>query len=357
MNKKDAYTVFNYLSNSMIQFLKERKVNPNSINSLINAHRTILHNLNPSVNTEPVSPLRSLQPTTIKFFKQESKLDDYIKKKERMLYTITTSKYISFLQDEIKYMKRNLTFNKYNDTILYKYLSPYEQRLLMFHTFYNTSISQTDVDQCKKMIQFDCKKIFKKEVLRVSILQQFMNYSLALIGIKEWLDIHIKHIKNVVYCPILKDYYIITGKNSNRFEWRKDENLTSFSDNFQSFLVDKIVFLYRKIYKSVFKDNDFRSDMNDYGDIVQFECSLLVMNLIFVSSWDHFHSYICKTITKHHTKRLTRQKTNQTTIEANHHYQNNRPVPNIKRLFNIIATNDLHSTFLPKIENYLRIKV
>ena len=64
-------------------------------------------------------------------------------------------------------MKKTLNFRKCNDTLLQYYLTPYEQRLLMFHTFYNTSITAKDIEQCKKMIQFDCKFFLKKKHFQV----------------------------------------------------------------------------------------------------------------------------------------------------------------------------------------------
>ena len=85
-----------------------------------------------------------------------------------------------------------------------------------------------------------------------------MNYSLAILSIIQWLTLHIKYMKNVRYCPNSKNFFIIYKQEGSTYFWKMDDNLEYFSNILQSFLIEKIIFLYRKIYKFVFKNNNYK---------------------------------------------------------------------------------------------------
>ena len=351
MESKNSCIILKFLSENMIKYARESGIDSSKIDTLVEHHKLFFQTLTDSPEKKMSVKPNVPKPSPIQ---NQKTLEDFIKQKNEQVYTMTTHDYIQFLKKEIKFMKQTVTFRRCNDTILQYYLTPYEQRLLMFHTFYNTSVTEKDIDQCTKMIQTDCKTFFKKIPFLDSIWPNFMNYSLALINIVKWLGLHIKYMKNVVYCPNFKNFFIIHKREGSKYYWKLDNELEFFTNTLQTFLIETIISLYRKVYKCIFKNNYYVEDMNGYGDIIEFEATQLMVNLIYISSWPHFYSKVKELMIKYNTKELKKEYVNITPIVTTQNYKNHRPDVTVARLYNKLADSVLNNSLKPKIENYLK---
>ena len=95
---------------------------------------------------------------------------------------------------------------------------------------------------------------------------------------------------NIIYLPLPKSnienpysfYKLVEIKNGKRY-WEMDCRLECFSFSLATCLLDCMITTFRKIYKNIFNDNDFRVDYEFTSQITECDLEQLLQNIITVS--------------------------------------------------------------------------
>jgi hypothetical protein len=78
-------------------------------------------------------------------------------------------------------------------------------------------------------------------------------------------------------------YYYLDKIEGGKRYWKFDCKLESLTDRFCDIAVDRIIFYFRQLYSSVFRDNTFRVDFLKKATALEIEFEQLVQNLILIS--------------------------------------------------------------------------
>lgn len=178
--------------------------------------------------------------------------------------------------------------------IVIKGLSPLESRMLQYgnYTIYHLEVDELDKFEVaiglgnpspQDYVVFDADKFYRK----------FLNYGSVLVPI---MDVFKKYIvnrygfHNVVYVTNPKSsaddpysFYIIREINKKKREWDMDCRLEKLTCGFMENVLPYMTSLFRKMYKDVFGDNEYRKNYVNESQVLKCDCEQLIMNIIDIS--------------------------------------------------------------------------
>jgi len=188
------------------------------------------------------------------------------------------------------FKKKNFEIGKYKK-IISESLSPMESRITKYQDYFKNYLTVEDMQLMKKCFKAQIKFENKYISFTSSIFKYLKNYNIVLFTIKELLEhilLNTHGFNNIVYIDIpsskksdphsfyiLKDIHTETNENL----WRMDCRFEDISKDISSQLLPYAIDLYKKIYKDIFGDNNFREDLEDHCGVTGSELEQLAENI------------------------------------------------------------------------------
>jgi hypothetical protein len=229
---------------------------------------------------------------------------------------MSLSEYHDLIMDHIRIIEEIFQDKKYTAKkiagIICKGLSPLESRLVAYNNYTNAHISVDEVlklgtvlDLCtqphKEYVPFDIHRIY----------ELFFNYGTVLFPIKKNLERYLVNrygFQTMVYLPLPKNteedtysFYVLEKVNKPKRYWKMDCRLEDFSVNLITNVLPYMISMFRKLYRDVFGDNDFRSDFNNRCQLTECDCEQLLQNIILMGQPKEFCNMVMKLIKKNAT--------------------------------------------------------
>ena len=199
------------------------------------------------------------------------------------------------IHDDIKklenlFKKKNFEIGKYKK-IRSESLSPMESRIIKYQDYFKTYLTVEDMQLMKKCFKAQIKFENKYIPFTSSIFKYLKNYNIVLFTIKELLEhilLNTHGFNNIVYIDIPSSkksdphsFYILEDIHTETNEnlWRMDCRFEDISKDISSQLLPYAIDLYKKIYKDIFGDNNFREDLEDHCGVTGSELEQLAENI------------------------------------------------------------------------------
>jgi hypothetical protein len=231
-------------------------------------------------------------------------LDDIKNKRKTLLDHYNLNKYIEIVQEHINKVKNILESKKYNnkkiEAIILKSLLSIEARITLYFNYFNTFIDMEEIEKFKKLLDNTITNVFEfVSYNESSICNYICNYGLSLLPIFSIIKmIFCKNRKfsNVIYVSLPKStkedpysFYRLDKVNSNsKRQWKLDWRLEDLSLSLSNSLLNFMIVTFRKIYKDVFLDNDYRENYISHLQITECDLEQLLQNIITVSNQKQF---------------------------------------------------------------------
>jgi hypothetical protein len=234
-------------------------------------------------------------------------LSDLARKRMSIFGRMSLVSYKTLLSDQIKkiesiFSEKNYTEKK-SSTIISKGLTALESRLISYG---NYTQSHIEIDEIQKLeISLELEKYSPKEYVQydsVAFVNYFHNYGLVLFSLKKNLERYLFNrydFWNVVYLQLPKNtkddpysFYILERVTKEKRYWKMDCRLEDLSSNLISSILPIMIGMFRKLYKDVFGDNDFRNDYSSKCQITECDCEQLLQNIILISKPKEFYNLV-----------------------------------------------------------------
>ena len=234
-------------------------------------------------------------------------LSDLAKKRMSIFGRMSLMSYQNLLSEQIKkieviFREKNYPEKK-SSTIISKGLTPLESRLISYGSYTQTHI---EIDEIQKLeISLDLEKYSPKEYVSydsTKFVNSFHNYGLVLFPMKKNIERYLFNrydFWNVVYLQLPKNnkddpysFYILERVTKEKRYWKMDCRMEELSSNLISSILPIMIGMFRKLYRDVFGDNDFRNDFSSKCQITECDCEQLLQNIILISQPKIFYNLV-----------------------------------------------------------------
>lgn len=207
--------------------------------------------------------------------------------------------YIDLINTHLSSFKNIFTSKEYTDKkiqeIISHGLAPIEQRLIMYSGFTSTHL---DIDDLEKFgISLTLNTYHPDEYIPFELTkftELFLNYGSVVFpittNIKRYI-INIYGMNNVIYLPLPKSteqdpfsFYVLENVHKSNRKWKMDCRLEEITNNLISVLKPYMIGMFRKIYYTIFNDNDYRKDYISQEQITECDCEQLIQNILCLST-------------------------------------------------------------------------
>ena len=247
---------------------------------------------------------------TLKTAKTYPKIMDEIKQNRSNIFgQLNLFDYKNLILEHVEIMEgifkeKNYTVKKIT-TIISKGLSALENRLISYGDYTNTHI---EIDEIMKIgVVLDVYSKTEKEYTPYdakNIYNLFYNYGTVLFPIKINIERYLFNrygLNNLIYLPLPKNtehdpysFYTLESVKDKKRNWQMDCRLEEISTNIIANILPYIISMFRKIYKDVFNDNEFRKDFLKRSQITECECEQLLQNIHLLSHPQEFSKQLRK---------------------------------------------------------------
>lgn len=231
-------------------------------------------------------------------------LDDIKQKRKLFLDNYNYTEYTEVLNNHISKLKELFENKKYNnkkiETIIFKSLYPLESRLVSYSTYFDSFIDMDEIENVKNLVENSINVVTEFiPYIESNICNYISNYSLSLLPILSLFRLVLRKNKvfsNIIYVSLPKSnsedpysfYRLDSINNNNKRQWKLDWRLEDLSLSLSTNLLNFMVTMFRKIYKDIFLDNDYRENYVSYSQITSCDLEQLVQNIITVTNQKQF---------------------------------------------------------------------
>jgi hypothetical protein len=230
-------------------------------------------------------------------------LNDLAKKRMSIFGRMSLSNYQNLVCDQIRTIEDIFCQKNYTDkksiTIISKGLTPLESRLIFYGNYTQTHI---EIDEIQKLdTVLDLEKQFPKEYVpydSIKFFNCFYNYGLVLFTFKKNLERYLFNryeLFNVIYLPLPKNtdddpysFFVLDKVNKEKRYWKMDCRLEDLTTSLIANVLPYMISMFKKLYRDVFGDNDFRSDFKNKCQLTEYDCEQLVQNIILLAQPKEF---------------------------------------------------------------------
>jgi hypothetical protein len=188
------------------------------------------------------------------------------------------------------FRSKSYTERKLQSLIL-KSLSPLESRLTSYKKYFEVELDIDEIDKVNELLQIQNCESEDYQIFDLDIIcNKFMNYSVALFPIEKLLEIFLSNRfghYSLVYVPLAKNiendpysFYILEKIDKKTKKWKMDCRLENLINELNRKIIPYMISLFRKLYKDVFNDNEFRDNYTTFCPLTQYDCELLLQNII-----------------------------------------------------------------------------
>lgn len=192
-------------------------------------------------------------------------------------------------------------------------LSPLDQRFLYFGRYYDTEISHDDFERFQQVLFYTANHPTRYIKFSMATLySQFENYGSVIFDLKSILKrifVNINGFNSIVYVHQGKStiddpftFYRLDeiGLKGER-KWKMENRLYEFCAEHQPRMTRFLIETFRKIYFTVFNDNNYRPDYRSKAYIFQMDCDQLIINLFYIVNINKFSGLTRRVVKKYCT--------------------------------------------------------
>ena len=285
---------------------------------------------------------------------------------------ISLEKYIELINNHNKRLEEIFTIKNYQEkkikSIISKGLSPLESRLIQYENYTQNYLNTDEIQRLKYVIELHTNHSKKYTQFNINNLSNnFMNYSIVLFPIEELLPLHITNkygFNNIIFLPLNKNtendpysFYLLDHINNRGVKyWKMDCRLEELTNIFISNIYSFMVSMFRKLYRDVFGDNDFRKDYTNKCQITEYDCEQLLQNILLISQTRKINNILRKYI-KNNSTYIASEENDKFNLRGDDALQKRRfnqkekseLIEDIKNLFDGISTENAVDFYRSKI--------
>ena len=239
-------------------------------------------------------------------------LEDLARKRMNIFARMSLSDYQNLLSEHIRTIEDIFREKNYADkksiSIISKGLTSLESRLISYGNYTQSHLEIDEIEKLDKVLDL-AKQSSKQYTVynSLTIFNCFYNYGVILFPIKKNLERYLFNsydLWNIIYLPLPKNtdddpysFYVLDRISKEKRYWKMDCRLEDLSSNLISNVLPYMISMFRKLYRDVFGDNDFRKDFSSKCQITECDCEQLLQNIITVGQPKDFYN-IVRTIVK-----------------------------------------------------------
>ena len=269
-----------------------------------------------SFNEEEIHVLEGLFDQILNGLKQSrvytKGLEELKQARRRLFATMSVSEYKELVSVHVREIETILREKKYTDkkisTIVSKGLSPIESRITGYGNYTNAHL---DVDTIEHFSSILDRHAFSEKCYTpfnyADVAKNFYNYGLSMFPMKQSLSRYLFNrygFNNVGYLPLQKNtdddpysFYVLDSVNKEKRCWKQDCRLENLSTTLTNGLKPYMISIFRKIYRDVFGDNEFRQSYSTASQITEYDCEQLVQSIILLSQPKEF-SWVLRSLVR-----------------------------------------------------------
>lgn len=251
--------------------------------------------------------IKELFKSTIFIIKQQRNytkiLNELREKRWNIFGNISITEYLDILNEHIStietiFKEKKYTIKKSTEIIL-NGLSPLESRLVSYGNYMSRHLEVDEIQKFNIMLDINCNH--DKEYVQFDdnkLCENFYNYGIVLFSIRDNIHKYLFNrygFNNVVYIPLLKNttedpysFYVLEKVNKEKLYWKMDCRLEVLSTNIIYKLLPYMISMFRKLYKDVYGDNDFRDNYSSKCQLTECDCEQLLQNIILLGQPKEF---------------------------------------------------------------------
>jgi hypothetical protein len=239
-------------------------------------------------------------------------LEDLSRKRMNIFARMPLSDYQNLVSEHIRTIEDIFREKNYTDKksigIISKGLTSLESRLISYGNYTQSHLEIDEIEKLDKVLDLG-KQSSKQYTIynSLTIFNCFYNYGVILFPIKKNLERYLFNsydLWNIIYLPLPKNtdddpysFYVLDRLSKEKRYWKMDCRLEDLSSNLIANLLPYMISMFRKLYRDVFGDNDFRKDYSSKCQITECDCEQLLQNIITVGQPKDFYN-IVRTIVK-----------------------------------------------------------
>lgn len=239
-------------------------------------------------------------------------LEDLARKRMNIFARMPLSDYQNLVSEHIRTIEDIFREKNYTDKksigIISKGLTSLESRLISYGNYTQSHLEIDEIEKLDKVLDLG-KQSSKQYIVynSLTIFNCFYNYGVILFPIKKNLERYLFNgydLWNIIYLPLPKNtdddpysFYVLDRLSKEKRYWKMDCRLEDLSSNLIANILPYMISMFRKLYRDVFGDNDFRKDYNSKCQITECDCEQLLQNIITVGQPKDFYN-IVRTIVK-----------------------------------------------------------
>ena len=234
-------------------------------------------------------------------------LEDLRNCRYQLFGKLSICEYKELINDHVHTIDKILREKKYTEkkkySIISKGLFAIESRMIGYDNYTKIHLSVDEIDNFNRVLRSHCgteKNYIIFDCL--STCKLFYNYGSVIFSVRQLITIFLFNrygFNNVVYLPLSKNsiedpysFYYLTSKDKGKRWWTMDCRLEHISIDMISYLKPYMICTFKKIYKDVFGDNEFRPTYNKMCPITEYDCEQLLQNIILLSTPKRFSKLI-----------------------------------------------------------------
>jgi hypothetical protein len=233
-------------------------------------------------------------PTIVKYNKT---LDDIRTKRCDIFGRLSLDEYRKLILEHIKKMETIFREKKFNDKkitcTITKSLSPLEGRLTSYGEYTTAHLETDEIQRLELVLDINSNREKAYIPWTLEKVQSYLcNYGIVLFPIQQSLRRALLNrygFPNIIYLPLQKNteddpfsFYILECVNKEKRCWKMECRLEDFSSTISSQILPYMVITFRKLYKDVFGDNEFRTSYTTKCQLMECDCEQLLRNILTV---------------------------------------------------------------------------
>ena len=255
-------------------------------------------------------------------FKNQSRFYScYLKKfrdlRLKLFGKIKLDKYLEMLREQISVVEKLLIekghSNKKRKSAILKYLTGVEARLLKYNNYETTCVDSEDLENLNFILSVQNSSTQYKQYSQYNNEYFFYNESLSLFNLEKNIKTAITNIyglNNIIFLPLKTEnpknafsFYTLDYVDKNKRYWKMDCRLKNLTYNIQDFLLNKMIPVFRDLYKLLNETNNFSKDYSTSSMDLDFE--QLLQNIFYCIDTQQLFKIIKKVVIQNSIIKVT----------------------------------------------------
>jgi len=215
--------------------------------------------------------------------------------------------YISLVEEHDKLLYSILELKGHQikkiPSIIFKSLNTLDMRFIHYETYYDRNLDTDEYSKLKTALEIfkKCSLAYYSPFVFDDFIKRFFNYGTILTPLKTCIEYYLFNrygFNSIIYVPLKQSssedpfsFYILESISKDKKYWKMDCRLFELTENIINSLKQYFVGVFRKIYQTVYKDNDYR---DCYLKLILFstDCHQLLQNLFLLNNKKLLCNYI-----------------------------------------------------------------